>query len=230
VGAPVRRDPGSVLRRSLLSVMLLAVLGPRQVPAQTDGTCVPVSERAGRELGCFITARQELGSLSGAPPLYWHIDRYPSKAAASAAAGPRGTVVESLGQIWLFSIEPDTYRARGGRHVRRVGPLPLVPATAYAAVYMEGVFVPGMTSVVHRHHGVEAWYTLTGSMCLETPEGRMEQRGGGPPVMVRAGVPMQLTGTGRGQRRSLVLILQDSAQARATAVHDWTPLGLCRPS
>jgi quercetin dioxygenase-like cupin family protein len=218
------------VRNHLLSVILLALLPSRQALAQTDGTCVPVSERAGRELGCFITARQELGSLSGAPRLYWHIDRYATREAASAAAGPRGTVVESLKQIWLFSIEPAAYRAAGGRHVQRVGPLPLVPARAYAAVYMEGVFVPGMASVVHRHHGVEAWYTLTGSMCLETPAGKMEQRAGGPPVMVPAGIPMQLTGTGRGQRASLVLILQDSSQARATPVNDWTPRGLCRPS
>ena len=34
--------------------------------AQTDGTCVPVSERAGRAFGCFITARTELGALAAA--------------------------------------------------------------------------------------------------------------------------------------------------------------------
>lgn len=215
------------MRQPILYALLFA-LAPAPLPGQTDGTCIPVAERAGRELGCFITARQELGGLVGTPPLYWHIDRYDSREAAQRAAGARGTVVESLGQIWLFSIGPLDFRAPGGHHVGRAGPLPLVPATAYAAVYMEGVFAPGMATVVHRHPGVEAWYTLEGSMCLETPAGTLEQRAGDAPVMVPGGVPMQLTGTGEGPRRSLVLILQDSALARSTPAHDWVPRGLCR--
>jgi quercetin dioxygenase-like cupin family protein len=92
---------------------------------------------------------------------------------------------------------------------------------------MEGVFLPGMASPVHRHPGVEAWYTLEGSMCLETPEGKLEQRAGDPGVIVRAGVPMMLTGTGAGPRRSVVLILQDATLPRATPAHDWMPKGVC---
>ena len=93
--------------------------------AQTDGTCVPVSERAGREFGCFITAREELGALPAQPPLYWHLDTFPTVAAAQAAKGPRGTVVESLGRVWLFTIADAGYRPPGGTRVDRIGPLPL---------------------------------------------------------------------------------------------------------
>jgi quercetin dioxygenase-like cupin family protein len=218
------------MRVRILGIVLVGIVASTAALAQTEVTRVPESERAGRELGCFIKARQELGSLAGAGPLYWHIERYETRAAAEAAAGSRGIVVESLGFVWLFSIEPADYRARGAQHVQHIGPLPLVPATVYSAIYMEGLFAPGMVTPVHRHPGVEAWYTLTGSMCLETPEGKMEQHAGGPAVMVRGGIPMQLTGIGREQRRSLVLILHDSAQARSTLVHDWVPRGLCRSS
>jgi len=96
-----------------------------------------------------------------------------------------------------------------------------------AAVYMEGVFQPGMSSVVHRHPGAEAWYTLDGSMCVETPNGALKQRAGEPGIVVRDGLPMRLTGTGSGPRRSLVLILQDATKPRSTPAHDWTPKGLC---
>jgi hypothetical protein len=38
---------------------------------------------------------------------------------------------------------------------------------------------------------------------------------------------MMLTGTGKGVRRSLVLILQDATKPRSTPAVDWTPRHLC---
>ena len=209
------------------AMSLALYAAPRIVQAQTDGTCIPIAERAGRALGCFITAREELGALPSAPPLFWHLDTYPTVAAARAAAGARGTVVESLGKIWLFTIGEAAYHPVSGTRVARIGPLPLFPAAAYAATYMEGVFAPGMTSVVHRHPGAEAWFTLEGSMCVETPEGRQEQRAGDVGLLVPGGLPMILTGTGTQTRKSVVLILQDAALPRSMAAHDWMPRGLC---
>lgn len=215
-------------RRGMLAALAAVAFLATPLHAQTDGTCVPVAERAGREFGCFITARQELGRLPASPRLYWHLDTYRTRAAAERARGSRSTVVESLGRIWLFSIARADWRARGGRRVARIGPLPLVPADSVAAVYMEGVFQPGMNTVVHRHPGAEAWYTLEGAMCLETPEGTLTQRAGERGLMVRGGIPMMLTGVGTGPRRSVVLILQDATKPRSTPAHDWTPRGLCR--
>lgn len=212
---------------SVTALLMLIGSPPAPLSAQTVGRCVPVSERAGRVFGCFIMAREELGALPVDTSLYWHLDTYPTVAEANAARGARGTVVESLGRIWLLSIAAADYRPAGGKRIVRIGPLPLVTADRFAAVYMEGVFQPGMTSVVHRHPGVEAWYTVEGSMCVETPDGKMEQRAGDPGVLVRGGVPMMLTGTGTGPRRSVVLILQDAALPLSTAAHDWTPSGLC---
>src|SRR5688572_10022809 len=186
-----------------LSALASFAVTPTSLFAQTDGTCIPVSERGNRAYGCFITAREELGALPAEPPLYWHLDTYPTVEEATSAKGARGTVVESLGRVWLFTIGPLGYRPTGGQRVARIGPLPLVSAATFAAVYMEGVFQPGMASMIHRHPGVEAWYTLEGSMCLETPEGKLEQRAGDPGVIVRAGLPMMLTGTGTGPRKSV---------------------------
>ncbi|MEA2724270.1 MAG: hypothetical protein QOH59_2041, partial [Gemmatimonadales bacterium] len=134
-----------------------------------------------------------------------------------------------LDRIWLFTIAEPGWRPASGKRIAFAGPLPLVAADSFAAVYMEGVFRPGMRSPVHRHAGVEAWYTLEGEQCLETPEGKLVQRAEAPGVMVRGGLPMILTGTGTGVRRSLVLILQDATKPRSMLATDWTPKGLCRP-
>lgn len=196
--------------------------------AQTEG-CEPVAERAGRAFGCFITAREELGALPRDSALYWHIDGFPTPALAEAARAPRSTVVRSLGRTWLFTIGDSAWRPGSGERIAMAGPLPLIDADTYAAVYMEGVFRPGMHSPIHRHPGVEVWYTLEGQQCLETPEGRLVQQAKAPGVMVRSGVPMILTGIGTGVRRSLVLILQDATKPRSILATDWTPKGLCRP-
>jgi quercetin dioxygenase-like cupin family protein len=221
------RNPAARFLHAPLFFLVLAAAAP--LGAQTDGTCVPVAERAGREYGCFITARQELGRLPASPELFWHLHVYPTWDAAKADRAPGSTVVESLGYIWLFTIAPEDWRPRGGDRMERIGPLPLFQADSFAAVYMEGVFQPGMQSMVHRHPGVEAWYTLEGSMCLETPEGKLEQQAGDPGVLVAGGVPMMLTGTGTGPRRSVVLILQDATRPRSVAAPDWIPRGLCHP-
>jgi quercetin dioxygenase-like cupin family protein len=212
---------------TLLIALVASVIPLASSRAQTDGTCVQVAERAGRAFGCFITARQELGHLAAKPELYWHLDTYPTREAAERAKAPRSTVVESLGRIWLFTIAPTEWRPNGGEHVARIGPLPLVDADSLAAVYMEGVFQPGMNTMVHRHPGAEAWFTLEGEMCLETPDGVMKQRAGGAGVIVRDGIPMMLTGTGSGPRRSVVLILQDATKPRSTPARDWMPRHLC---
>jgi hypothetical protein len=213
---------------SLGFLIALAAVPFATLYGQTGGTCEPIAERGERTLGCYITAREELGHLPRDSTLYWHIDRFASPASAQKAKGARGTVVSSLEQTWLFTIADSAWRPAQGERVARIGPLSLVAADSFAAVYMEGVFEPGMHSRVHRHPGVEAWYTLVGEQCLETPRGKLVQRAGGPGVMVPGGLPMMLTGTGSQIRKSLVLILQDATQPRSTLATDWKPTGLCR--
>jgi hypothetical protein len=85
-----------------------------------------------------------------------------------------------------------------------------------------------MKSRVHRHSAPEAWYTISGETCLETPDGTMLGRAGDKSVIVPQGPPMELTETGTEIRRALVLILHDSAQPHTTLATDWTPQGLCK--
>jgi hypothetical protein len=117
---------------------------PVAAAAQTEG-CEPVAQRAGRWLGCFITARETLGALPRDSALYWHIDGYARRAAAAAAKGPRSTVIESLGRVWLFTIAEARWRPAGGEHLVAIGPLPLVDAKTYAAVYMGGCWMMSTT-------------------------------------------------------------------------------------
>src|SRR5262245_10764081 len=105
------------------------------------GQCRPVGQRTD-ELGCWIIAVKPIGELPR-QPMYWHLSTYPTRAEAEKAAAPRATVVESLGKIWLLTIEPAGWRPSGGQHVAEIGPLPLEnPAAKFTTVYYEAVFTP----------------------------------------------------------------------------------------
>jgi len=203
--------------------LVIALIVCHEVSAQV---CKPVSQRTS-ELGCWIMTDVAIGQLPQ-QPIFWHLDTYPTRAAAEAAKGPHGTVLESLGKVWLLTIEVAGWRPLGGERVAEIGPLPVNAATTYSAQYMEAIFTPGMTAPAHRHSGPEAWYTMAGETCLETPAGKMVGRAGGSHVIVPGGPPMHLTATGTETRRSLVLILHDAAQPPTTPAPDWTPKGLCR--
>jgi quercetin dioxygenase-like cupin family protein len=215
-------------RRALtISWSVAAISLCNQASAQpVPGGCKPVSERTS-EVGCWILVHEHVGQLAE-PQTFWHLDAYPNRGAAEAAKGPRGTVVESLGKIWLLTIENAGWRPSGGERVAEIGPLPIIAGEKYSAQYMEAIFTPGMTARAHTHSGPEAWYTLAGETCLETPQGKQIGRAGGQHVIVPGGPPMHLTATGTEERRSLVLILHESSKPATTLVHDWTPKGLCK--
>jgi quercetin dioxygenase-like cupin family protein len=212
--------------RSLLAVLIWPASVVALAAAAAAQVCKPVSQRTA-EVGCWIMANQGIGELPQGP-IFWHLYTYPTRAAAEAAKGPRGTVVESLGKIWLFTIDLEAWRANGGERVAAIGPLPVDAQAKYSVQYMEAIFNPGMTAPSHRHPGPEAWHTLAGETCLETPAGKFIGRAGGPPVIIPAGPPMHLTATGTQQRRALVLILHDSTKPPTAPAPDWTPKGLCK--
>lgn len=216
-------------RLSAALALLVILASCASAPKHNEGTggvCVPVSERDGRDFGCFIIATHTVGVL-GDTPVYWHISRFPAREAAVSAAPLSGTVVEAFGDVWLYVVGPDGSWPTGGERIAVIGPLPVRSGTSYSAQYMEAVFRPGMQTRVHRHPGAEAWYTVSGEMCLETPEGAMLGRAGGEPVIIREGLPMQLTATGTEVRRGLVLVLHTSSEPASVPASDWQPAGLC---
>lgn len=191
--------------------------------------CKPASVRT-QQIGCWILADNPVGQLTS-PQVYWHLDAYPTRAAAEADKGPRGTVFESFGKVWLMTIEDEKWRSAHGKRLGEIGPLPVVAGEKYTAQFMEADFTPGMTAPTHIHSGPEAWFAVGGQTCLETSDGRMQiSRVGGAPVIVPMGLSMYLTAIGTEERRSIVIILHQSSQRATTVIHDWTPKGLCHVS
>ena len=135
---------------------------------------------------------------------------------------------ESHGEVWLFTIAGEELAAAREAHlVARIGPLPLVAANKFAVEYVEGDFKPDMVTRVHRHPGVEAFYTVAGETCLETPKGTLLQLAGGAGIMVPGGTPMKLTAIGPRDRFGFGAVLQDASKPFSTRANDWKPRGLC---
>ena len=212
-----------------LSCLLLCAQLAAQAIHFQDDTCKPVSART-QETGCWILVDNPVGRLTS-PEVFWHLDAYPSRLAAQADKGPRGTIVESFGKAWLMTIEDENWRSAHGNRVAEIGPLQVVAGEKYSALFMEADFTPGMTAPAHKHSGPEAWYAVGGETCLETSDGRKQiSKVGNPPVIAPAGISMYLTAIGTEERRSIVIILHRSSQPPVTLVHDWTPKGLCKVS
>ena len=176
-------------------------------------------------VGCHLMGVEPVGAAP-ATPLFWHIDAFPTRAAAEAARRTGGTVAEAHGRTWLLTVASADWRPAGGSRVARVGPLPVTAGRAYTAHFFEGVAPAAARTPVHRHPGPEAWYVLAGTPCLQTPEGARVMRAG-ESVVVPEGPPMLLTGSGTEVRRALGLVLHDAAKPWNIPAADWTPTGAC---
>ena len=209
----------------------------RSASGAPAGCSTPVSERK-VETGCYTTAETSLEVLPSGT-LFWHLYTYPSRAEAEAARGPKATVAESFGKHWVFTIAEESWNPASGEKVAVIGPLLVARDKAYTARYMEAVFPPGTQPVGgpgHRHPGPEAWYVLSGSQCLETPNGVITASAGGA-AMVPEGWPMAVSDAGSETRRTVVLILHPSSEPYSMAIDDprspgaphshWKPRGLC---
>ena len=106
---------------SSANVLLLSGAPAQPVP----GGCKPVSERT-TEVGCWIVAHEPVGELNE-PQVFWHLDVYPTRAAAQEAKMPQGTVIELFGSVWLLTIAEEGWRPHGGERVAQIGPLPITP-------------------------------------------------------------------------------------------------------
>jgi quercetin dioxygenase-like cupin family protein len=191
------------------------------------------------EAGCYTTAETPLGLLPSGP-LFWHLYAYPSRAAAETARAARGTVVDSHGKHWLFTIAEEGWRPAAGEKVATIGPLLVATDKPYTARYMEAVFPPGLQPVGggpgHRHPGPEAWYVVSGAQCLETPNGIIMASAGGT-AMVPEAWPMAISDVGTETRRTVLLVLHPSSEPYSAPIDDgrnpgaphshWRPRGLC---
>jgi len=85
----------------------------------------------------------------------------------------------------------------------------------------------GLTSRVHNHSGVEAFYAVDGEQCLETPERAHKMHKGGT-LVVPTGVTMRLVATGPTPRRTLAVIVYDAAQPPPTRMETGPQLISCK--
>lgn len=199
------------------------------------GWCeTPVADRK-EDVGCYTTAIADVG----VPPrgtVYWYLDTFPTRAAAEANRGPRGTVVGSHNRHWLFTIAEQGWHPASGERVAAIGPLVIEPDKPYTAHYLETVIPAGSQKEGsgHRHPGPEAWYVVEGGQCLETPNGVLTAHAG-ESMLAPEGWPMSIASLGTQTRRAVVLVLHRSGEpyvmpvgAHPDAPHaDWTPKGLC---
>jgi hypothetical protein len=114
-----------------------------QMPGMpVPGGCdTPVKERTS-EVGCYLLATEALGTLPQGP-VFWHLYSYATRSAAEAVRGPRGTLVESFGKIWLYTIAEQGWRPAGGERVAVIGPFTTAISKPYTARYMESALTPG---------------------------------------------------------------------------------------
>jgi quercetin dioxygenase-like cupin family protein len=209
----------------LLATFALADIFLAPASAQVPGRCEVAASQRTTEAGCYVSATVRLGELP-AGPLFWHLYTYPNRAAAEVESGPRATVVEALGKVWLYAIAEEGWRPATGERMAVLGLPQAHPGKLYSAHYVEAIFPPGMKTAVHFHHGSEASYVVSGSECVETPDGKLVNRAGQGAVVAEH-TPMQLSNPGPETRRAVALILHDQSHHWSTLMEDWTPKGLC---
>jgi quercetin dioxygenase-like cupin family protein len=73
----------------------------------------------------------------------------------------------------------------------------------------------GMTSRVHLHSGVQAFYVVEGEQCLETAQSAFKMRKG-ETLAVPTGATMRLVANGSKPRRAFAVIVYDSSKPPTT--------------
>jgi len=206
-----------------LTAALFGAAAWAQQPGYPGGCETPASQRPS-DAGCYLNAVTPMEDIS--EPVFWHLYTYPTMEAAQAARAKNGTVVQAFNKFWIFTLEREGWRPGNGEHVAVIGPLKTKPGVRYTARYMESTLPPGIAAAVHTHAGPEAFYTLSGAQCLETPEAITVSRAG-ESAIVDAGPAMTVSAVGREVRRGLALVLYDSAQPWMTRGSTWSPSGRC---
>jgi quercetin dioxygenase-like cupin family protein len=177
-----------------------------------------------------LVGHEDIGRLPKGP-VFWSLYSFPDLAAAERGKPAHGAVVQAFGRTWLFDVGAKGRDVIGGRRVAEVGPLPIDAGDGdFSVEYLKSTFTPGMTAPVHVHSGPEAFYAISGSSCLETPDGAQVGRGAGHSLMVRRGPPMLLMAIGQEPRQGFALILHEQGAPPTTLTSDWTPKGACPKS
>ena len=200
------RTPGSVV----FVLLLLTEIGR----AQEEPICVENSPERRGEIGCSIVEKKSLPTMLK-EPAFWHIDQFDSANSAKKGIGPSSIAFEAHGAWWLMSVGPESDDHHGGKHVAQVNLSPLPKADAYSMLIISAYIPAGMTSRVHFHSGVEAFYTVDGEQCLETRDKAFPMKKGDT-LVVPTGITMRLVAAGTKPRRAFAVIVYDSSKPPVT--------------
>jgi quercetin dioxygenase-like cupin family protein len=212
--------------RWLAGVIAIAIFAIQTASAKLEPKCVENSPERRGGMGCSYVENKVLnGPLR--EPLYWHIDRFDHGENARAAVGPDSVAFEAHGAWWLLSIESTVNGHHGGTHVNEVLLPPLPPAAKYSMLVISSYISPGLTSRVHHHSGVEAFYVVDGEQCLETPT-RAYPMKTGDVLVLPTGVTMQMVTTGVAPRRAIAVVIYDAEQPPTTPTENAPPLVACK--
>ncbi|HUA15617.1 MAG TPA: cupin domain-containing protein [Verrucomicrobiae bacterium] len=198
--------------RGSIVFLILTLTGIGQT--QEEPVCVENSPERRGEIGCSIVEKKPL-PVTLKEPAFWHIDQFDSAKDAQAGAGPSSIAFEAHGAWWLMSVGPESNDHHGGKHVAQVNLSPLPKADAYSMLVISAYIPAGMTSRVHFHSGVEAFYTVDGEQCLETKDRAFPMKKGDT-LVVPTGVTMRLVATGTQPRRAFAVIVYDSSMPPVT--------------
>jgi hypothetical protein len=136
--------PARAMPRGLKALLAISLVIVKAAGAQTEG-CEPVADRAGREFGCFITAREELGRCRKIPCSIGTLT--PSLLVLRLTRPARGAARWwSPWRLGLFTIAEAGWRPTTGERIASAD-RPLIGADACGRLH-EGVFRPGMRSSV----------------------------------------------------------------------------------
>lgn len=195
-------------------VVLLLLLFAGWCRAQEEPVCVENSPERRGEIGCSIVEKKALPPKPK-EPVFWHIDQFDHAESAKAGIGPLSIAFEAHGFWWLMSVGPKSNDHHRGRHIALVNLSPLPNADAYTMLVISAYIPAGMTSRVHFHSGVEAFYTVDGEQCLETKERAFRMKKGNT-LVVPTGTTMRLVATGTKPRRAFAMIVYDSSKPPVT--------------
>ena len=147
-----------------------------------------------------------------AGPLFWHVETFPSLAAAQAAAGPTSLAAEGAGKAWLFTLGAPGAVTAGGSKVAEIGPVPPITAPEYLLRLNRAHGPPGAKTSVHSHPGSEAFYVLSGRLGQRTPHGIAYAEAGQAMNGRGADVPMEVFSSGTTALEQFVMFIVDATR------------------
>ena len=185
-----------------------------------------MAQGGGGAEGCYLNTSVRLRSTPAA--VYWHIDRFPKAAFAERSKAAGSAVVVGLGgQVFLQTVNGSAaWRASGGERLATIGPIALPTNQDFTARLMEATTSTAASTHPHAHSGPEAFFLLSGSICVETTGGA-HRAGPGGSLILPARTPMQLHSPGNAVRRSLVLVIHPTDEPWIDRQPGWTPAGAC---